>query len=116
MSEKPKLNITGSLELMRQVKTFIMPVHVAVICPPGAAVTALLNKMSEHNGLFILMQQIPLETGKLSLSNGQPNVQLFPLLVFSIQQTEFEAWMKVKYDPLGMYQMQAVMESQMKAH
>lgn len=89
---------------------FKKPVHVAVLCPPGAAVTALLNKMGEHNGSFVLMQQIPLQVGSISKANGQGNVQLFPLLVFAILQSELESWLKISYDPVAMYNMDDVMQ------
>jgi hypothetical protein len=85
------------------------PVHVAVLCPPGAAVTALLNKMGKHGGTFVMVQSLPMQVGSLSKANGQGNVQIFPLLVFAITQKEFEAWMKCKYEEIAMYNMDDIM-------
>jgi hypothetical protein len=95
-------------------KTFNLtpPVHVAVICPPGAAVTALLNKMGRHGGAFVMTQSIPMQVGALSKANGQGNVQIFPLLVFAIAQKDFEAWMKCKYEEIAMYNMDDIMNDQ----
>ena len=36
-------------------------VHVAVLCPPGAAITALLNKMSVMGGFFVMAQSVPMQ-------------------------------------------------------
>ncbi len=88
---------------------FAKPVHVAVICPPQAAVTALLNTMGEHGGIFVLMIQMPLQVGGIVKGNGQPNIQLFPMLVFAIQKEAFETWLSCTYDPNGIYQMEDVM-------
>ncbi len=88
---------------------FASPIHVAVICPANAAVTMLLNKMAAHRAIFILMQQIPVAVGNISRANGQPNIEIYPLLVFSMQQREFESWMKCKYEAVAMYQMADIM-------
>jgi hypothetical protein len=93
-----------------RVAAFKSPVHVAVICPPQAAITMLLNVMGEHGGMFVLMQQIPLQVGAVAKVNGQPNIQLYPMLVFAIQKDTFESWLKVKYDAQGMYQMAEIIE------
>lgn len=85
------------------------PVHVAVICPPGAAVTALLNKMGEKGGMFVLLQSIPMQVSALSKSNGQDNIQIFPLLVFAISQKAFESWLKCRYEAVAMYNMDDIM-------
>lgn len=85
-------------------------VHVAVICPPQAVITLLLNTMAEHGGMFTLLQQIPIAVGKVALANGQPNIQLHPMLIFSIQKQNFESWMKIQYDPQGIYQMADILE------
>jgi hypothetical protein len=97
-------------------KTFTLtpPVHVAVLCPPGAAVTALLNKMGRKGGSFVMVQSLPMQVGALSKANGQGNVQIFPLLIFSIGQKEFEAWMKCKYEEIAMYNMDDIMNDQIQ--
>jgi hypothetical protein len=89
-------------------------VHVAVLCPPGAAVTALLNKFALHGGIFIMSQSIPMQRGNLARSNGQANIEVFPLLVFSIEQEYFEKWMSTKYDEMGMYHMADIMDDKVK--
>ncbi len=88
------------------------PVHVAILCPPGAAVTALLNKMGAHHAMFILSQGVPMQVGSLAKVNGQPNVVVYPLMVFSIDKAEFESWMKTKYSETQMYQMDDIMHDQ----
>jgi len=85
------------------------PVHVAVICPPQAALTLLLNKMGKHGGAFVVMQSLPMQVGAVAKANGQPNIQIYPLLIFSIQQKSFEDWMKCKYEEVCMYQMDDIM-------
>ncbi len=93
-----------------QVKDmFKNPVHVAVICPPQAAITQLLNTMGERGGLFVLMYQMPIQVGGIVKGNGQPNVQFFPMLVFAIQKSAFESWLSCTYDPNGVYQMEDIM-------
>lgn len=91
------------------------PVHVAVLCPPGAAVTMLLNTMGERGGLFVLMQSIPVPVGGLVKGNGQPNVEIFSMLVFAIQKTEWETWMKTTYDPQCLVPMDAVMTGKFRS-
>lgn len=92
------------------LKNVSSPVHVAVICPPGAAVTALLNKMGDKGGMFVLLQSIPMQVGALSKSNGQSNIQVFPLLIFAIQKKAFESWMKCTYEAVAMYNMDDIMQ------
>lgn len=89
--------------------TLTPPVHVAVICPPQAAITLLLNKMSRQGGAFVVMQSLPMQVGAVAKANGQPNIQIYPLLIFSIQQKDFEGWMKCKYEEVCMYQMDDIM-------
>lgn len=88
------------------------PVHVAVLCPPNSAITALLNKMGSRGGMFVLMSQVPLQVSSLAKANGQANVQLWPMLVFAIQKDAFESWLKCKYEETMMYAMDDIMNDQ----
>lgn len=95
--------------LVANLRAFKQPVHVGVICPPNSAVTALLNVMGAHGGMFVLMSQVPMQVGSLAKANGQANIALFPLLVFAIQKEEFESWLSCTYQAEMIYQMEDVM-------
>ncbi len=110
-----RLTSGNSTELFGKIFALAPPVHVAVICPPGAAVTALLNKMVRHGGTFVMVQSLPMQVGALSRSNGQSNVQIFPLMIFSIAKKVFEAWMKCSYEEIAMYNMDDIMNDQIKS-
>lgn len=109
MSENNGKEIKLGSVLPFNLRDLTAPVHVAVICPPQAAVTLLLNKMAKHNASFVLMQSLPMQVGAVSLVNGQPNIQIYPLLIFSMQQKEFETWMKCAYEEVCMYQMEDIL-------
>lgn len=108
-----KNNVRNKIEseklLFAQLKDLTPPVHVAVICPPQAAITLLLNKMARQGGSFVVMQSLPMQVGPLAKMNGQPNIHIYPLLIFSIQKKTFEAWMKCVYEEVCMYQMDDIM-------
>ena len=106
MSNEKEFPLGGKVMNLR---AFTQPVHVAVICPPNSALTMLLNTMGEHGGLFVMMMQIPLQVGNVVKGNGQANIQLVPLVIFAIQKDAFESWLSCKYDPMGMYQMEDVL-------
>jgi len=101
-----------NLEISPKILMTNLRVHVAVLCPPGAAITALLNKMSVMGGFFVMAQSVPMQRGSLAKSNGQSNIEIFPLLIFSIEKVGFEKWMKTSYDEMGMYHMADIMENQ----
>jgi hypothetical protein len=107
-------NPVSPFDFNRQ-STYVAPVHVAVLCPPGAAITVLLNKMVQHGGVFVALQNVAMQAGSLSKLNGQANTVNCPLLVFSIQRRDFEAWMGVRYDDLGVYQMVDIMAGKIGA-
>lgn len=91
------------------LRAFVQPVHVAILCPPQAALTILLNEMGKRGGMFVMMMQIPFQVGNVVKGNGQANVQLFPMVIFAIQKEAFESWLNCKYDPVAMYQMEDVL-------
>lgn len=104
------LNIRKGVPLTAlNLRAFTQPVHVAVICPPQAALTLLLNEMGKHGGMFVMLVQIPLQVGGIVKGNGQANIQLFPMLIFAIQKDSFESWLKCAYDPIAMYQMEDIL-------
>ena len=85
------------------------PVHVAIICPPGAAITALLNKMGKKGATFVLTQSIPMQVSTITKLSGESNIQIFPLLIFSISRSGFESWMKCRYEETAVYNMDDIM-------
>lgn len=97
------------------VKTLLNPpmgahlVHVAILCPPDAAPTVLLNKMSEIGGMFVLLTQIPVQVSSLAMANGQPNVMLYPLFIFAIHQKTWEDFTGRAYLPTDMHQLDDVL-------
>lgn len=101
----------SGLTLMRKAGVFKAPVHVAVLCPPQAAITVLLNVMLEHGGVYICNQALPMQSSSgLVNGSGHPQIEIWNVHMFSIQQKEFEAWLGCKYDPMQYYAMKEIMD------
>jgi hypothetical protein len=83
------------------------PVHVAILCPPMAATTALLNLMLRHGGVFVTSQQMPMQGSNIAQANGKPNIQIWTLNIFSIGKKEFETWIG-PYDEMKAYAMEEI--------
>ena len=78
---------------------------VAILCPPFAAVTMVINKMCSEGGTFLLLSHMPVQVGALASANGQANMQMYQVLTFMVNMLDWESkW--GKYDPLGVLPMQ----------
>lgn len=84
-------------------------IHVAVMCPPEAAVTVLLNKMTELGAMFTLLTHVPVQVGTLTKANGQANVAMFPVLVFAVAKNTWETFIGRTYNPMDMFQLDQVL-------
>ena len=89
-------------------------VHVAILCPEGAATTILLNCLAGLGGHHVCAEPIMQRTGApLVLTAGKaPESQMTVAMarMFDVPRKAWEDWTGVTYNPLRMYLMGEVLE------